>query len=52
MIAWLIKNKRVDMFARRIVHLDKRERRRLADIFSRIVSLFQLDRNQVITLGD
>jgi predicted nucleic acid-binding protein len=33
MIAWLLKNKRADMFTRRIAHLEKRERRRLSSIF-------------------
>lgn len=34
MIGWLLKHKRIDVYARRIVHLDKRERRRLVGIFS------------------
>lgn len=34
MIGWLLKHKRTDVYVRRIAHLDKRERRRLTDLFN------------------
>jgi predicted nucleic acid-binding protein len=37
MVGWLLKRKRVDVYARRIAHLDKRERRRLIGTFSYLV---------------
>ena len=37
MVGWLLKNKRVDMYARRILHLDKQERRRLIEIFTYLI---------------
>ena len=37
MIGWLLKRKRIDVYSRRIAHLDKRERRRLIEIFNYLV---------------
>ena len=37
MIGWILKYKRIDVYARRIAHLDKRERRRLTNVFSYLV---------------
>lgn len=50
MIGWLLKYKRTDAYVRRIGHLDKRDRRRLTDIFEYLVdndlSCVSLDRNK------
>jgi predicted nucleic acid-binding protein len=38
MIGWLLKHKRTDVYARRIAHLEKRERRRLTDLFNIMIA--------------
>ena len=48
MVGWLLKHKRIDVYSRRIAHLDKPERRRLVEIFSYLIdrdlSCLSLDR--------